>query len=524
MEECTSQSTHPVHQMKRKPEKETTFDKSLFPYIEYNHFGMEWIGIVDELEWSYSNFVRDERSPLSTCFDVSYGSTGTTSAKKSKVYLFESRNVFSKGEYIHVVIEAFDEYGNRRWKGGDFFQGVMYDEVQDKRTPGTIFDYGNGTYSVYFYAAWAGKETVSIKIWYTRETIIYSDILRSQNYDRSGWIGAFRISKMKEEEIQCSTEIEGIWENKCEFTNTVSLGKVVMICDKPSKLSCDDLWKTSHNKTTTKHTSNEAVSYFKQINKEQNVEVGESNLKVTIIDKNIKLDLPPCGPDLPIPLSNGYWIDNITFVPMMCRSQQWSQNDIEKCLYGKTLHFSGGSTIGQLRGSLEEHKTTNCTIRLNFVAMRFGVPQVHSGMVFEADLLDSIPQNECISGEYVLVMNFYVHFSQWPTRSYLERLYSARLAMQRFLKRCPQSILIIKLSHPLDSHPNAADYTTFANHIYYDMSKMIRRVLGGIGIRFLDIWDLAASSKERNKTHMNWAVIKQELFLLLSYICPHMVK
>ena len=58
--------------------------------------------------------------------------------------------------------------------------------------------------------------------------------------------------------------------------------------------------------------------------------------------------LPLCGPDLPVSLSSGYWKDNLTFVPLMCRSQQWQKKDIETCLAGKELYMYGDSTLDQI--------------------------------------------------------------------------------------------------------------------------------------------------------------------------------
>ncbi|XP_077986148.1 NXPE family member 3-like [Glandiceps talaboti] len=237
----------------------------------------------------------------------------------------------------------------------------------------------------------------------------------------------------------------------------------------------------------------------------------------------ITLKLPLCGPDLPVTLSSGYWKDNLTFVPLMCRSQQWQNEDMEKCLLGKELHVYGDSTLGQVSKSLRFlHVLPPKLLHDHFLLLRGGAPiQYVKNMFFEGDFVDRI--RNCTSVTPVVIMNFCFHFGSWTTRTYLDRIFGAKYAVHRLFKRCPEAIVIIKLAHPRDN-TDIVQKVHSSNYRFHDMNRMIRRVFGDIGVRFLDIWDLVSSHISDNNVHMTAPVITQELHLMLSYICPEMVK
>ncbi|XP_006818190.1 NXPE family member 1-like, partial [Saccoglossus kowalevskii] len=247
-------------------------------------------------------------------------------------------------------------------------------------------------------------------------------------------------------------------------------------------------------------------------------------MKLQIKDELPSLEaLAPCTADLPIPLSDGYWKNRSVFVPLVCRSQQWTKQQAAICLGDKQLILCGDSTIKQIRKAIKTVFDIN-DIVFQFVYPRTGniVVEFKTG-VLESDLLDRISQNNCSTENYVIVLNFAFHYGAFTNRAFLERIYHAKLAVQRLMLRCPTSKIVIKLAHPRDNNVFIEQTIHSANWVFYDMNRMIRRVFGGIGVHFLDIWDMVSSSFEDNNVHMPHSVIVQEVYLMLSYICPELV-
>ncbi|XP_006815959.1 NXPE family member 3-like [Saccoglossus kowalevskii] len=232
--------------------------------------------------------------------------------------------------------------------------------------------------------------------------------------------------------------------------------------------------------------------------------------------------LKPCAADLRIPLSDGYWYNKSVFVPLVCKSQQWTIDQAARCLADKQIILYGDSTLMQIGMVLKN------TFKIKHIISTFVFPMVANAVmrfkkgVLESDRLDRISQVNCSIANHVIVLNFAYHFGAFTNRAYLERLYHAKLAVQNLLSRCPKSIVLIKLSHPRDNE-SIEQSVHSSNWVFYDMNRMIRRVFGGIGVRFWDIWDLVISSFENINVHMNTRVIVQEVHLMLSYICPELV-
>ncbi|XP_077986147.1 NXPE family member 3-like [Glandiceps talaboti] len=506
-------------------EKESISRNDHFPYINYSHFGMDWIGIIKEFEWSYGKLNRGDTVKQDlTPFQAPINSFGLTSISKSKLSLVRDK-AFERGDYIQVIMEAYDEYGNRRLRGGDFLQGLMTNENLGTRTVGRVFDYGNGTYGIYFYAAWKGDASITIHLIRHREAILYEKFLHSFENKRIEFSASFTDGKLEEITNCFLTNGLGIWHDKCGFVSPSSLGKTALICEKPEKLSCEDLNSTSHKLSgmfSQTAGAIDGISYLFE-RQYQNSTVGNL-ITINIKDSNVTpLKLPLCGPDLPVTLSSGYWKDNLTFVPLMCRSQQWQTEDMEKCLLGKEIHMYGDSTLNQILGSLKRLKVIQSKLmHYQYLLLRSGSPvQYVKNLFFEGDFVDRI--RNCTSVTPVVIVNFSFHFGSWTTRAYLDRIFGAKYAVLRLFKRCPKANVIIKLAHPRDN-TDIVQRVHSSNYRFHDMNRMIRRVFGGIGVRFLDLWDLVLSHISDNNVHMPAPVITQEVYLMLSYICPEMVK
>ncbi|XP_006819852.1 NXPE family member 3-like, partial [Saccoglossus kowalevskii] len=215
---------------------------ALFPYIDYNRFGMEWVDIVDEIEWVNRHMNVEPRNH-EVPFDFGNGTLGQTSVFKTRATLQSDKNIY-KGTFIAISIVTFDDNVRPRNRGGDFFSARMYNDYLQKSTAGRVIDHGNGTYSVYFYAAWAGKAQMTIALTFVREFIHYiKDSLKTKE-QLLEFTGTY-MDKNFTEETTCRLINEGVWSDMCEYTNQNSIGKTVLVCNKPKNIDCSKLYSMS---------------------------------------------------------------------------------------------------------------------------------------------------------------------------------------------------------------------------------------------------------------------------------------
>ncbi|XP_070535590.1 NXPE family member 3-like [Ptychodera flava] len=519
-----------VNQCKQSKESEADVDVRQahdvkFPYAPYNSFDMGWIGIVEEYEWTYKHLQRElasEREPL----EVGPEAITPTAVTQSKVYLRGEKSTFKKGDIIHVVIETRDENGNLRLRGGDFLSGVMFNTQMQTSTAGRTVDYGNGTYSMYFYAGWMGQASINVSLSYAREAILFYDLTKYRDR-RIVWSANFTDGKVIESS-NCTITSEGTWTKSCSFTNTWALGRTAFFCTKPKTLPCSSLTNISQNivlMLTEAEKAARSKEYLFEA-KFRKAMFPPSPFKVKIEDSNKELDLPTCGPDLPIPVSSGYWKSYNTFVPLVCRSQEWTPEQRFKCASDKLFVLTGDSTVGQFSWVFNNKSIIGGPVMLKreYIALRAGSPvQVIKELVFESDLIDSINSSICKSHTPVVVFNYCFHYGQWSIRSLLDRVYQTKLAILRLFERCPGSVVVAKLAHPRDNI-GVLQHVHSGNYLGYDMNRMLRRVLGGIGVHFLDLWDMVAAHPDDNNVHVGRHIIIQQVDMMLSHACPHLVK
>ncbi|XP_070574741.1 NXPE family member 3-like [Ptychodera flava] len=230
-----------------------------FPYNAYNRFCTGWNAIIEEYEWSYKH-LRQESTYSGIYKSLSLGPESFTpiSVSKSRVYLQDQTSTYRKGDFIQVIIEAKDEHGNPRLRGGDFLVGVMWNEKLQKYTAGRSVDYGNGTYSMFFYAAWKGAASINVTLSVPREAVLFYEQMKYKDH-RILWSVKFTDGSITENS-NCTISNEGTWDNKCSFENHRSMGKTAIICDKPKTLNCQTLNSTSQNLTAMATLANDAVA------------------------------------------------------------------------------------------------------------------------------------------------------------------------------------------------------------------------------------------------------------------------
>ena len=163
-----------------------------------------------------------------------------TSAAYSCYYLVTSLETASRGSLLHFVIEARDESQHLMSSGGDFWFATMSTNHPYKAsTAGRVIDHNNGTYSVYFYAAWSGEAEIDITLvhpskavrflhdtmwnigpkvfWNARFQNMTTPLFNNNSFDTLCWIKA-------------SNEVT---PGRCTYPAQNALGDYVFVCNPP---------------------------------------------------------------------------------------------------------------------------------------------------------------------------------------------------------------------------------------------------------------------------------------------------
>ncbi|XP_070542964.1 NXPE family member 2-like [Ptychodera flava] len=332
----------------------------LFPYNKFSRYGLEWKGIVEELMWADKE-TDGTTSPGDKPFLIGDGTLGLTSVNSSRIYLKGNRTIFSRGELIHLVIEAEDEQGRARGRGGDFFFAVLSNDIKHQRTAGRVFDHGNGTYDVYFHAAWTGAANITLMLYFTREAVHWLNTQVRGQEDRIGWIGIYTLDPENSEEGEysfCHIVNEGTWENECEYRNPVSIGKTVFLCERPKNFKCEDMYALVGD------VDGLNIRAAQMINESYNMKIfSRDYIKASFAANPIKLEIkepvdgvpvkngipevPLCDADQPVPISDGFWRDKMVYEYSSCKATQFSDQEIFQCLENRHLWFCGDSTMRQ---------------------------------------------------------------------------------------------------------------------------------------------------------------------------------
>ncbi|XP_002734670.1 NXPE family member 3-like [Saccoglossus kowalevskii] len=458
-------------------------------------------------------------------------SMGMTSPRKSRFWL-----VSNADEVVHVVIEAYDSKGIKRQVGGDFFFAVMFNQAKAS-TAGRIIDYQNGTYSVYFYEAWKGEAMIDITLVHTREAVTWLKTFYLPQEQCINWFGTFKDDTSKEI-TSCYISSKIIWENKCEFSNS-NLGESVFLCEKPKNLSCETLELIKYNRDSLGYYANLSISQYNTKYLFESpylmTKLASSPLKAIIKgDTNSLIEnLPPCNAEFPVSISDGFWINGSIWQSLVCKSRHFTMEEALDCLRGKDVYFFGDSTlrlwhdsfinVGDMNMTVSRdgaHRLLtshdyNLTILFQFHAIRIGSSNGDfKNQRFESGVIDSL--RSCY---VVVVLSLTYHFGPWTTKSFTERLLHTRNAVERLLSRCPGTIVVIKSSHPRD-HNSREGYVHSSDWTLFEMNSITRKLFTGIGVRFLDVYDMSLSHYTNNHVHMQ-AIVPQQVDLFLSYVCPY---
>ncbi|XP_033115288.1 NXPE family member 3-like [Anneissia japonica] len=491
---------------------------------------------------------EDQVLPVFTNTD-GVGSMGYTDPTKSTFSVKYGKPIVF-GEFFSIIIEARDANGRHRVQGGDFWYAVV---STGKRfaTAGKVIDYKNGTYELVFFAGWHGEMTLNIKLVLTSEAVQFflHDIWHRAG--RKVWGGQFKDGELLERSL-CRLETRGVWHDKCEYPNPLALGgSFVMLCDRPPTLPCSSFYAFHSRYKPAKTEVEVRYSSIRTTHSDffttkanfaplQNGTIqlkSETNGNFTIESVINSLNLQKCRPDIPEPLSDGFW-ENSTWHSFACNAKLWTTDEIKVCIKGKNLIFMGDSTTRQWCEKLlyyfglglpKTYSVGSIYVQNDIINMTFRFhPYILSSRLelkdfgkFEVDQLDSLPNDTC---DYIIMISPWAHYDFWTKEAYKTRLKNIRAGIIKFRKRCPESVFVIKSPHPKQERgPSKGEITGWlaSDVLYYQFRRLLRETFSGISVHFIDIWDMNLSYYTPNTIHMPMDVLLQELFMYFSHVCSN---
>ncbi|XP_006816662.1 NXPE family member 3-like [Saccoglossus kowalevskii] len=120
----------------------------------------------------------------------------------------------------------------------------------------------------------------------------------------------------------------------------------------------------------------------------------------------------------------------------------------------------------------------------------------------------------------VIVLGTWAHYTRWTVTAFDERLRYIKQHLYEYKKRCPGSKIIIRGSHARE-HDGWEKNLGNSDFLLRGVNDILKNVFESeLSLTFIDVWELNYSSFAKQTVHMPEHVVKEEINLLLSNVCP----
>ncbi|XP_070547798.1 NXPE family member 4-like [Ptychodera flava] len=476
------------------------------------------------------------------------GSMNVTDASRTLLTPISNLTVIHYGDVIKLRLDAKDINGRQRVHGGDFWKALLTNKNNGKcSVPGHVEDLGNGTYFVTFVAKCAGQSTIAIALTHTREAVRFLEREFLPLEDKTAWKGYFGTGA-KSSHTMCVLHREGTWENKCEYRYKTGLGRSLLLCDKPPKQSCASL-----HHLVAAFPSQKAVdvaSKQKALFERGPVRVAGTPMKIHIrdADQSTSIDqIPQCSSKSVEKTFHGHWF-NGSWHPTNCKTQTLDIKKMKSCLRSKNIYLFGDSTLrqwfvdfcdvlkinattikwdtqysnverkeGKYTGKIRGYAIQEPNITVNFFFQSLAVTRSKyrlEDFTFPGDIIDDL-----VDCNHLIVVSPWAHYTFWTQEAFSEKLYYIKMALFRFKQRCPDSVVAVKGAHVREQ--SSWQYRIYnSDWLLHHLNLQLKETFDEEWIMFYDSWDLNLSYPGKIYIHMSPDVIREEIRLYLSYICP----
>ncbi|XP_072000753.1 NXPE family member 3-like [Engystomops pustulosus] len=454
----------------------------------------------------------------------------STSPKNCDYHLLNPRETYKVGEFLEVFITTRDHNGKPKAYGGDFFQAKLHSPKVKAGVTGKVTDHGNGSYSATFLLPWPGEAQVFIRLIHSSEAVDVLKKKRESNPSKVYFTGYFQYNGSSAA-AECNVQVPG--NDTCTYVDHVS-GDTWQ-CVKPKKMPCYSLIYHSMGgyRSVTNHLEDSFLSPSVT-----NTAISGSTPPINVTEDQRLSEfiskLPPCKPGHGSPQPSGFYYED-KWTSLACKGQHFPRpTDALGCLKGKDIHMFGDSTLRQWFEYLERYipSLKRIDLHVNYQSGPLIAVDADAGLVMRwrahglplrtsktmiSDLHYEASHLAGIGGgpHTVIALTLWAHFTTYPVRYYLERLEKVRQAISDLLFRSPQTTVIIKSANTGYKSIYGSDWLSL------QLDILLRAAFKDMAVIILDVWDMTSCHYLPDNIHPGPPVIKNEVDLMLSYICPN---
>ncbi|XP_066288319.1 NXPE family member 4-like [Branchiostoma lanceolatum] len=465
-----------------------------------------------------------------------------THPKYTSVKIINSKPTYHVGDTLVLEVIARDSNKRRKVYGGDYLRAVLRDKAQKASTTGRVRDHGNGRYTVSFLLSFPGRVKPVIQLIHPSEAVQLLKELREIPNKRR-WSCAFKGKRRRDVLKKCTLLPSRSLPlpSQCDFS--VLNTSRTWFCEKPTTTSCDKITKCKSSLDTVAKlmTSKERKLFESPFFRGNLAPITTGPIDIFNVDENVTVtrSLPLCQLGVHHSVSQGFWFRN-TWHSLSCKIRQFSPKDITKCLANQTLHLRGDSTSRQWIKRLEGFKVLRAG-KGDQLLRRYTSEkgQIHATFMFHTvpiqashwwpfrNLSDAgvpIDVKKMVGGAHVvLVLSLCSHFTAEPTHVYSSRMYEVRSAIQELHQKYPETTVIVKTCNTRH-HRHYREVVQMSDWLADQLNQEMRGILGDLKVAILDVWDMTVSQWYAQDIHPDLHVVDNELNILMSYICPWMMK
>ncbi|KAM4677389.1 NXPE family member 3-like, partial [Discoglossus pictus] len=438
------------------------------------------------------------------------------------------RSTYIVGEKLEVLITARDHNGQPKTYGGDFFQAKLHSTKLRAGVSGSITDHYNGTYTATFLLMWPGDTEISVKLALSSEAIAFVHEKRDSRPDKIYFYGYFEHDGISEK-VECNVDLPG--RNVCKYHDPSS-GET-WVCVQPKELSCDSYREHSAGGAREVLTTEEQE--FLNISLiAQNIPSKLQPLKVLPQNESLKNDTRgPCVPGLRNPDPSGFYYQDV-WESRVCLAQRFNHpSNVASCLGGKIIYMFGDSTLRQWWEYLVNFVPSLKKIDLHvphqsgpllatdpehnyLVQWRAHQKPLRMLRAWVQDLRYIASELDQLGGRkgMIIILNCWAHFSSYPVGVYIARLRGIRNAVIRLLKRSPETKVLIKSANTGYNLAHVNEWLSL------QLDTVMRAMFSKLPVTILDAWQMTSSHRLPENIHPPQVIIKNEVDLMLSFICP----
>ncbi|XP_053547166.1 NXPE family member 1-like [Bombina bombina] len=456
----------------------------------------------------------------------------TTCATKCRVQILDTAQKYSVGDFLTVQVEMFDYLGQRKTYGGDFFRARIYSTKLKAGASGTVRDFNNGTYHVYFTLFWEGDVTISILLMHPSEGVSALWKARNMGYKNIFYTGKF-LNKTKEVHTECGYILDSP-EGKCEYSDKRK--EEHFYCIKPPGVPCEALIAMKSNNRPHTYLSNLEKGLFNG-GSNMAVEIAKE-LKIVMVQKsqkNYTKDNSKCVTGMSLPFPSGYFFNNL-WHPVFCNISSFEPlSKIKTCLSRKIIYLMGDSTIRQwiefipavmpnvkffdLHGIGWHKEMLALDLERNMYIMwkKHGHPFVTQSFFTVKNHAYIAQDIDRVAGgsSTVIVIALGQHFRPFPLIVFIRRLLSVRNAIVRLFHRSPDTKVIIKSENTREVNADVERFSDFHGYVQY---LLMKDIFQGLNVGVIDAWDMTTAFGSFN-VHPPTDVIRNQINMFLTYIC-----